>query len=173
MKYFDFFGIPPSFFPDSKELRQAYLKQSRNFHPDFHTLDPEKQAESEEKTALCNEAYTALNDFFRTVEYVLREGGYLDQTGGQNMDPEFLMEMMEINEALMELQFDPDPEQRQTLHKQIESLTQDNENELKQLASEWNGSPEHRVILEQIHQSWLRRKYLLRLKESLTNIAAS
>lgn len=172
MKFFSFFGLTPGFYTDQKALRQAFLRQSRRFHPDFHTQNPETLAEAEENTAICNEAYTVLSDFYRTVDYVLRESGYLEPSG-QKMDSEFLMEMMELNEAIMECKMDPDSEQVDSLEQRIDALVQENENELKQLAKQWNGSTQHTEILEPMHHLWLRRKYLLRLKESLTNIAAS
>ena len=80
-------------------------------HPDFFTLDGiEKQMEALEVSTLNNKAYNTLKDFDRRLKYILEEKSVLKEEGSNNLPQEFLMEMMKVNEAVMDLQFDFDEE---------------------------------------------------------------
>ena len=49
-----------------------------------------------------------LKDFDKRMKYILDQKGIMDEEGQNKLPQSFLMEMMEINEALMELEFDFD-----------------------------------------------------------------
>ena len=58
LTYFELYGLAPAFHPDASELRQAYLKIQKEWHPDFFIADAAKYAEALQKTSLNNEVRT-------------------------------------------------------------------------------------------------------------------
>lgn len=86
------------FFPDQKLVRKKYLENSRKLHPDFaHGKD---EVESMELIALNNKAYATLISQDKLIDYILNE--LFPSSKKATLPPEFLMEMMETNESLME-----------------------------------------------------------------------
>ena len=110
MNYFEFLGIPLSFHPDESAMQKAYYQNSKKFHPDFHSLaDDEKQAWAMENATINNAAFTTLSDPDKRIRYILELKGLLsDESQQPALPPAFLMEMMDINEAIMDLQMDFD-----------------------------------------------------------------
>ncbi|MBK7523407.1 MAG: DnaJ domain-containing protein [Saprospiraceae bacterium] len=70
--YFSFYSISPCFFPDISELKKKYYEYSKQYHPDFFTLeDKKKQSEVLELSSYNNKAYTTLSDFNKRIKYIL------------------------------------------------------------------------------------------------------
>jgi molecular chaperone HscB len=100
MEYFDLFGIPVSLEVDKASLRTKYLSLSRRFHPD-HNAGGDQDAVLEHAARL-NKAYKTLGDEDLRLGYVLAQKGVLETDEKYALPPEFLMEMMEMNELLEE-----------------------------------------------------------------------
>jgi len=171
MQFFQFFDLPVCFVLDEADLRKRYLSNSKKFHPDFYTLESsEKQAEILQLSSLNNEAYRTLSDFDQRMKYILEEKGLLVE--GQNEIPKnFLLEMMDINEQLMELEFDFEQSIFDAVKQEVESQEQEIWGEVKDLVegySEEKTSPEE---LNQIKNFYLKKRYLLRIKENLSTFA--
>lgn len=171
MQFFQFFDLPVCFVLDEADLRKRYLSNSKKFHPDFYTLESsEKQAEILQLSSLNNEAYRTLSDFDQRMKYILEEKGLLVE--GQNEIPKnFLLEMMNINEQLMELEFDFEQSIFDAVKQEVESQEQEIWGEVKDLVegySEEKTSPEE---LNQIKNFYLKKRYLLRIKENLSTFA--
>ncbi|NUO01667.1 MAG: hypothetical protein HUU01_13755, partial [Saprospiraceae bacterium] len=110
INYFEFFGLPVSIELDEASLKRRFYENSKKFHPDFFTLEsPEKQAEILELSTFNNEAWRTLSDFDSRLKYLLELKGLFGEEGTNVLPQEFLMDMMDINEAAMELEFDFDP----------------------------------------------------------------
>jgi len=109
MNYFELYELPESFVDEKGvSLKRKYLALSKKYHPDFHTdaLDSVKGV-SLDYSSLNNKAYEVLRNREKRIQYVLELNGQLNEGENKNaLPPDFLMEMMEINEALMELEFD-------------------------------------------------------------------
>lgn len=101
MEYFELFGLPVSFHIDTADLRKRYLKLSRETHPDFHSLssDLEQAAALDRSTRITN-AYNVLRDEEKRMKYILLQKGLLEEEARVQLRPEFLMEMMDLNEAM-------------------------------------------------------------------------
>src|ERR1700761_782965 len=118
INYFDFYAIPQSFTPDAAYLKKKFYELSKRYHPDFYANEDEaKQQEILELSTLNNKAYQVLADPARRLEYVLQQQGLLNEGDKYELAPYFLMEMMDINEALMEVE---DMEQLNGIKNQIE-----------------------------------------------------
>ena len=171
MQFFSFFDLPVRFILDEADLRKRYLSKSKKYHPDFYTMESDaKQAEILQLSSLNNEAYRTLSDFDQRMKYILEEKGLLVE--GQNEIPKnFLLEMMDINEQLMELEFDFDQAVFDAVKQGVESAEKELLDEVEGLIqgySEEKSGPEE---LNQIKNFYLKKRYLLRIKENLSTFA--
>jgi molecular chaperone HscB len=122
MNFFSFYEIEPCFFIDENLLRRKYLDYSRKYHPDFFGNDSdEKQMETLELSSLNNEAYKTLLDFEKRFAYILNLHGLLTDSGNKlEMPKEFLLEMMDLNEKIMELEYSKDQTSITDIQNEIE-----------------------------------------------------
>lgn len=104
--YFVFYGLQPAADIDTALLKQKYLEMSRQFHPDYFAEDLRAQTEAMEITAYNNKAFKTLSGKMDRLRYLVQIMGGADEH--KALDPEFLMEMMDLNERLDELGFSDD-----------------------------------------------------------------
>lgn len=163
--YFDFFGLPVAPAIDKAALKKTFYANSKRFHPDFHTLKSEEERDHAlEKSTINNQGYKILADDDRRLKHLLEIKGALGEEGSNNVPQDFLMEIMEVNEALMELEFDDDPAVRQKVTGLIDNLEQDLDESVAQLINQYDDvtvSPEE---LEKLKDFYLKKRYLLRLR---------
>lgn len=171
MQFFSFFDLPVRFVLDEADLRKRYLSNSKKYHPDFYTLESDaKQAEILQLSSLNNEAYRTLSDFDQRMKYILEEKGLLVE--GQNEIPKnFLLEMMDINEQLMELEFDFDQAVFDAVKQGVESVEKELFDEVEGLIQGYNEEKSGPEELIQIKNFYLKKRYLLRIKENLSTFA--
>lgn len=100
--HFDLFGLQPAFAVDEVRLERAYREIQSRVHPDryAHAGDAERRA-SLQWTTRVNEAYRALKDPVQRASHILELQG-VDVAFETNtaMPPDFLMEQLELREAL-------------------------------------------------------------------------
>lgn len=109
MNYFELYEFPVSFNLDAVLLKKKFYDLSKHYHPDFYANESEeKQLEILELSTQINKAYQVLADLQKRIEYVLTLNQLLSDEGKYQLPQDFLMEMMEVNEALMELDLEPD-----------------------------------------------------------------
>jgi len=172
MNYFDFFNLPVSFLLDEAALKRKYYANSKKYHPDFYTLESEKkQAEILEQSTFNNQAYKTLADFDLRMKYILDLKEVLAEEGKNQIPQEFLMEMMEINESLMELEFDFDSK---TYESVLLQLNQQKENAYQNIAPILEHYDDKKVTFEELKKVknyYLKKRYLLRIRENLSKFA--
>jgi molecular chaperone HscB len=102
--YFELFGLQPAFALDVEALDRAYREIQSRVHPDrfAHAGDAERRA-SLQWTTRVNEAYQALKNPVQRASHILSLHG-VDVAFETNtaMPQEFLMQQMELREALEE-----------------------------------------------------------------------
>ncbi len=173
MNYFEFYQIPISFQVDAAALRRTFYQNSKKYHPDFHTLaDAAKQAEMLEKSSLNNEAYQTLSDPDRRMQYILKLKGLLQEEGQQNIPQAFLMEMMEINEGLMELELDFDPKRYAAALQDLENLENTLLHDIQPILENYTADAGSDADLQAALEYFLKKRYLLRIRENLSKFAA-
>ena len=166
--YFSFFDLRPSPRVDQAALKKAYYANSKQFHPDFHTLeDASTKDEVLEKSTLNNEAYRTLTDDDQRLRHLLELRGVLQEEGKNEVPQSFLMEIMEVNEALMELEFEDDPAVRLKVEGLIDQLEQDLEEEVTTIVEEYDDERVSPAELQQLKDYYLKRRYLMRLREKI------
>lgn len=109
--YFQLFGLEPGFDIDEPRLAARYRELQAVCHPDRHAVAEEGQRlQAVQAAAFVNEAFTTLRQPLSRARYLLELAGVaLDDEQDTQMDPAFLMEQMELREALAEARFAEDP----------------------------------------------------------------
>lgn len=173
MDYFELYGLPLSFNPDLKLVKQKFYELSKKYHPDFFINESEeKQQEVLELSTLNNKAFQVLNDPQKRIHYILSLKGLLEEGENYKLPQSFLMEMMEVNEALMDLQFDPDPERLSQVKQEIDNIEASLNQESATLAASYDQQDPaaQESTLLAIKDLYYRSKYLYRIRESLAKI---
>lgn len=172
VNYFDFFDLPVAPTVDQALLKRRYYEKSRAYHPDFHTLaDRAQQSESLEQSTVTNQAYQTLRDSDRRLQYFLELKGALAEEGKNEVPQDFLMEMMEINESMMELEFDSTPSARQRVETQINALDQTLTASVQSILDEYQDAVVKEAELSALKDYYLKRRYLLRIRDNLATFA--
>lgn len=172
--YFEFYKINQLFFLDEVKLKQQYLKFSKQFHPDFYLDDDTKYAEALHISSLNNTAFKQLKTLTARTEHILKINNVL--VGEDNsIAQDFLLQMMDINEAIMELQLEPNECEHNKLCNEIGQLENELNKNLITLAQRADAELEDAVVrfdlLKEIKDIYLKQKYLLRIRESLNTFA--
>ena len=168
MNYFEFFNLPLSPLIDKADLKKRFYANSRKYHPDFYTLEDEAtQADVLEKSTLNNQGYKVLKDDDRRLKHLLELKGALGEEGKNPIPQDFLMEVMDINEALMELEFDDDPALRKKAHASVSKLDAELQADVKQLLENYDDEQVSDAELNQLRDYYLKRRYLLRIYKKL------
>ena len=127
--YFELFDLPASFDLDPADLAVRYRQLQRLFHPDrFASAPAPERRLSVQMTAQINAAFQTLKDPVARARYLLGLSGFdTAEETDTNMQPAFLMEQMELREALAEAGQAGDEQEiealRQRVQKQFEAKT--------------------------------------------------
>jgi molecular chaperone HscB len=101
MNYFELFDLPVSLNVDKSRLAKKYFELQKKYHPDYFTQATEaEQEEALEKSSAVNKALKILKDKDSTIKYLLQLKGLLEEEEKYLLPPDFLMEVMELNEEL-------------------------------------------------------------------------
>lgn len=108
--YFKLFGLSIHFDVAVSDLTERYRSLQKAVHPDRFAGSAERdRLMAVQQAANINEAYRVLKDPLARARYMLELKGLpLDDTNTQ-MDPAFLMEQMELREALEAVKNSDDP----------------------------------------------------------------
>jgi molecular chaperone HscB len=167
--YFDFYDLPIQFNPDQSAVKTKFYAFSKQFHPDFYANESEeKQQEVLELSTLNNKAYQVLSNPKKRLKYVLELKGIVETDEGYQLPQSFLMEMMDVNEVLMDLEFEPDAEKLEQVKGDVGSIEKDLANELNDLINQFDSNPaESDAFLPSIKDNFYRQKYIDRIRERL------
>ena len=103
MNYFELFGIKEAPVADKAVLALKYFELQKKFHPDFYTNENEAEQENATmQSAEINKAFNIFRNPEKTLEYYLQLKGVITTEEKFNLPPDFLMEMMELNETFEE-----------------------------------------------------------------------
>ena len=167
MYYFELYQIPVSFLPDIASIKRQYFVLSKQYHPDFYSnTSPEKQAEILALSTQVNKAYAVLTDMDKRMRYILMEAGYLKEEEKFILPQDFLMEMMDINEKLMEVQMDGDAVATAKIGNEVDVLESNLFEQIKPVLMSFTETSGAQIYLE-IKTYYFKRKYLLRIKSQI------
>jgi molecular chaperone HscB len=164
MNYFDLFDIPVSLEPDQQQLKQKFYKLSRKYHPDFHTQETDfEQAEALEKSSLVNKAYKTFSSTDETIKYVLQQKSLLQEEEKFQLPPEFLMEVMELNEQLLEAKMEDDDAVLLKTKSLIAELQRQIHQPVQLLIKKYNDETVKPEELQSLKEYYFKKKYLDRI----------
>lgn len=101
LTYFDIIGVKKDFDVDKDDLQRKYRQMQNRLHPDkfSNTTEEEKQI-SEKLSSLINKAYYTLSHPLQRGIYLLKLNNISLPESTTNVDPEFLMDILEKNEEI-------------------------------------------------------------------------
>ena len=109
--YFELFGLNPVFDIDTAALQAAQQRVQASCHPDRHVggSAAERRA-AVQMASLVNQAYATLRDPVKRARYLLQlNGARLPDDSETTADTAFLMEQMELREAVEACRAADDP----------------------------------------------------------------
>ncbi len=172
--YFTLYHLPVTFRPDQAAVKNTFYELSRLYHPDrFAQAGGAELAEALRMAAVNNEAYKTLKSSDATMAYILKLNGLVEDEEKYALPPAFLMEMMDINEAISEYETAPENEDARqmainSLNEQLELW----EDATELLVQRFEQGEKEKELLLQIKDQYFRKKYLLRIKERIDKFAA-
>ncbi len=167
--HFALLGVMPAFWPDEAAIRKAYLEQQRLSHPDLLQKSGGDPQAIEQHAAAINKAYTVLKDFELRVKFMLQINGSLNDDEKYPLPQEFLMEMMDLNDLMLEAGSGEDAKNIAD-----QSLKQYEDAVLGALSGktrEYDAQASD-ALLAEIKDLYFRRRYLKRLRMNLQNAGA-
>ena len=164
MNYFELFEIPVQLKVDTAELKQKFYFLSKKYHPDYAAGGSEDQkADALDKSAILNKAWKTFQDTDATIRYVLLEKGFLEEEEKYELPPAFLMEVLEINEALM----DAKPGNKPELQNQVDILQNEIYEPVKDIVENYTEDTVAEKELLQVKEYYFKKKYLDRIRRQL------
>ncbi|MFN0275751.1 MAG: iron-sulfur cluster co-chaperone HscB C-terminal domain-containing protein [Chitinophagales bacterium] len=171
MKFFELYELPVSFLADEQQVKKKYLELSKKFHPDFYTLaSSEKQAEILELSTLNTKAYQTLSNFDKRMKYILQEKGFLQEEEKFTLPQLFLMEMLDLNELVTDVEYDP--AKKEEVEKHIAEANSQLLRGISSLLENYSETNASEATYSAIKEFYYKRKYLLRIQEQLDKFAS-
>lgn len=171
MNYFELYGLPVLMKIDSAEIKAKFYELSRQYHPDFHAQsDPHQQAHILEKSADVNKAYKIFQNPDDTIKYVLQMKELIHDEEKYELDPEFLMEVMDINEEVMELESGADKEALDRCIGKTKNLLTEIYADVKSIIENYQEGVTTEKELLQVKAYYYKKKYLQRILDKIHQI---
>jgi len=170
MNYFELFDIPVQLKVDKASLPRKFFELSRKYHPDFFVngSDEEKMV-ALERSAMLNKAFKTFQDPDATIKYVLQLKGLLDEEEKYELQSDFLMEVLEINEELMEL--GENKTLVPNLEIRISQLQEEIYEPVKEIVEHYQEGAVSEKELLQVKEYYFKKKYLDRIRQQLKGMA--
>ncbi len=169
MNYFELFELPVSLIVSKATLAQKYFELQKKYHPDFYAqADDTEKAEVLEKSAMVNKAYKIFQQPDETIKYVLQQKGLLQEEEKYELPPDFLMDMMDLNEELSEAE----PRSVAVLEEKVAGIESELYEEVRSIVENYSDGVTSETALLAVKEYYFKKKYLERIKERLRNIAS-
>ena len=165
MNYFELYQLPLSLQPDPVKVKAKFYELSRLYHPDFHGQGTEEeQAEALEKASQVNMAWKVFQHPDETLKYVLQLKGLLEEEEKYQLSPEFLMEVMDLNEQALDVSEQADIDRlTQTIHQFQQTIYEP----VAKIVADYQEGVTTQEELLQVKEYYFRKKYLDRLLAGL------
>ena len=166
MNYFEIFGLPVRLKLDKTDLPKKFFELSRQFHPDFYAnATPSEKEKALEITANLNKAFKTFQNEDDIIKYVLQLKGLLEEEEKYQLPPDFLMEVLEINEKVMDAE--DDPNLKLHLQSAIDKLQSEIYEPVKEIIGNYQDGVTTEKELLQVKEYYYKKKYLTRIQKEL------
>lgn len=161
MTYFELFNLPITLNVDTSGLSKKYFELQRRYHPDrFGQSTEAEKEEALQVSSQINSAYKILKDQDETIKYVLQLKGLLEEEEKYQLSPDFLMEVMELNEELEE-------GMTETIQAKIDQLKKELYATVETIITDYQEGLTSEKELLQVKEYYFKKKYLDRMVENL------
>ena len=170
MTYFELFNIPVSLLVDTYSIKKRFYELSRKYHPDFFSnASNEEQEDALEMSALLNKALNVLSNRDETIKYVLQLKGLLEEDEKYQLPNDFLMDVMDINEQLMDAKMEGNEEKLQASKLQIANLQTEIYEPVKNIVENYQEGITSEKELLQVKKYYFQKKYLDRMLSGMSS----
>ncbi len=164
MNYFELYQMPVSLTTDKATLKKTFYELSRRYHPDFFTGAPqEEQAAVLDMSSMVNKGFKVLQNDDETIKYVLQLKGLLVEEEKYELPPDFLMEMLELSEQMMEARMEGDEAAMAAVQQQIENVQTEIYEPVKGIVEHYKEGITTEKELLQVKEYYYKKKYLTRI----------
>lgn len=161
MNHFELFNLPITLTVNSSGLSKQYFELQRKYHPDrFVQATEVEQEEALQLSAQVNKAFKTLKDQDEIIKYVLQLKGLLEEEEKYQLSPDFLMEVMELNEELEEGMTD-------AIQTKIDQLKNKLYATVETIITNYQENITTEKELLQVKEYYFKQKYLDRMVENL------
>jgi molecular chaperone HscB len=166
MNYFELLDLPVQLKVNKNDVRKKYLELSKQNHPDFFVnATAEEQQNVMDTFSSLNKALKTLSNPDETIRYVLQSKGLLEDEEKYQLSPDFLMQMMEVNEELAEIEDDTDPNQKIRLQQQLNNLQKEIYEPVAHTIENYQEGVTSEEELLQVKDYYFKKKYINRLHQ--------
>lgn len=164
--YYALFGLPARLAISPDELQQSFYALSRALHPDRFGRKSERERQySLEASSVLNDAWRTLRNPLARAEYILKQHGFdIGEQRSNNVPPELLEEVFELNMAIEEVRGGDESArpQLEAARAKFLAMLGDVDRELDALFRAWDET-QRRDELAAIRALLNRRKYVQNL----------
>lgn len=161
MNHFELFNLPITLTVSTSGLSKKYFELQRKYHPDrFVQATEVEQEEALQLSAQVNKAFKTLKDQDEIIKYVLQLKGLLEEEEKYQLSPDFLMEVMELNEELEEGMTD-------AIQTKIDQLKNKLYATVETIITNYQENITTEKELLQVKEYYFKQKYLDRMVENL------
>lgn len=151
--------MPQSPIVDRVLVSKKYIELQKQYHPDYFTKENEEDKENALAiSANINKAYNIFSNKDKTIEYFLQIKNVIIVDEKYNLPPDFLMEMMELNETFNE---------NINIENEIKSFENALNETIKPILALGASSLLDENTLQQLKLYYYKKKYLKRILERL------
>lgn len=171
LNYFELFNLPVSFLPPKDAVRKNYVELSKQNHPDYFVqANDSAQTAALEISAEVNKAFKIFNNKQATIKYVLTLKGLLQEEEKYSLSPQFLMEMMEVNEKVDELTPDSSSDEKRNIQDQLAMIEHEIYEPVANTIENYKEGATTEEELLQVKEYYFKKKYLTRIYEALNGM---
>ena len=157
MNYFELFELPVTIKVDKTLLSKKYFELQKKYHPDFFTQSSEdEQTDALNISSAVNKGIKTLQNEDETIKYVLQLKGLLAYDEKYQLPPDFLMEMMELNENMTG-----------NTESTITQLSADLYNGIRSTIENYNDHTVTNEELLKLKEYYFKKKYLYRILDRI------
>jgi molecular chaperone HscB len=167
--YFELLQIKPMFHHDADHIRKQFEAVSARYKSES-LLQPGEaaQTEAEHLSEMTKLAYKILNDRELLMAYILKLNGVLEEGEQYELDPDFLIEMMELDELVTEYELEPGDELLKNDAAEALKTEMDYwEEEVAPLFKKFDEGDRSRELLLEIKDYYFRKKFLSEVEERM------
>jgi molecular chaperone HscB len=170
MNYFELYATPLNLIIDATQLKKTYYQLSKVHHPDQVSLaNADAQAYAMQMSTLVNKGYTVLSNTAARLEYVLQLLAIISPEENYKLAPDFLMQMMELNEQIMDAKLDDNAAQLQSCATQMQDLESQIQQQIHWVYTMQSISTLDDTQKESLKKYYYQIKYIKRVKDLLAD----